>query len=67
MLETFQKANNCKITRIFEPRRVEDVASTYADISLAKKKVLGCSPKKYLFDICKDGWKWSEMNPDGYK
>ncbi len=66
MVETFQKVNNCKIERIFEPRRVGDVASTYADISLAKK-VLGWSPKKSLFDICKDGWKWSETNPDGYK
>jgi len=66
MVETFQKVNNCKIERIIKPRREGDVASTYAEISLAKK-VLGWSPKKSLFDICKDGWKWSEMNPNGYK
>ena len=39
--------------------------SSYADINLAKR-VLGWIPRKSLFDICKDGWKWSEMNPNGY-
>ena len=53
MVDTFQKANNCKIKRTFEARRLGDVASTYADISLAKK-VLGWSPKKSLLDICKE-------------
>lgn len=65
MVETFQKVNNCKIKRTFQPRRIGDVASSYADINLAKK-VLGWIPRKSLFDICKDGWKWSKMNPNGY-
>ena len=65
MVKTFEKANNCKIKKVFEPRREGDVAKTYADISLAKK-VLGWTPKKTLFDVCQDGWKWAEINPNGY-
>ena len=65
MVKTFEKVNNCKIRKVFEPRREGDVAKTYADISLAKK-VLGWIPKKTLYDICKDGWKWAESELDGY-
>tara|TARA_Y100000589_G_scaffold118994_1_gene113250 strand:+ start:28799 stop:29851 length:1053 start_codon:yes stop_codon:yes gene_type:complete len=65
MIKTFEKANNCKIKKVFETRREGDVAKTFADISLAKK-ILGWAPKKSLYDACKDGWRWAEINPDGY-
>ena len=65
ILETFEKVNNFTIKKVFEPRRQGDVASTYADISLAKE-VLGWIPKRSLSDICKDGWEWAKMNPNGY-
>ena len=65
MVKTFEKTNNCKIKKVFEPRREGDVAKTYADITFAKK-VLGWTPEKSLYDVCKDGWKWAESNPDGY-
>ena len=65
MVKIFEKANNCKIKKVFEKRREGDVAKTYADISLAKN-VLGWSPEKSLYDVCKDGWKWTKLNPDGF-
>ena len=65
MIETFEKVNNCKIKKVFKSRRLGDIASSYADINLAKE-VLGWTPKKSLSDVCKDGWKWAEMNPSGY-
>ncbi len=65
MVKTFEKANNCRIKKVFEPRREGDVAKTYADISLAKK-ILGWKPKRSLYDVCKDGWKWAKTNPNGY-
>ncbi len=65
MVKTFEKTNNCKIKKVFESRREGDVAKTYADISLAKR-ILGWTPKKSLYDVCRDGWKWAKLNPDGY-
>jgi len=65
MIKTFEKANNCKIKKVFEPRREGDVAITFADISLAKK-ILQWTPNKSLYDACRDGWRWVEVNPHGY-
>ena len=65
MVKTFEKTNNCKIKKVFEQRREGDVAKTYADISLAKN-ILGWIPEKSLYEVCKDGWRWVEINPNGY-
>ena len=65
MVKTFEKANNCKIKKVFKARREGDIAKNYADISLAKT-VLGWIPKKSLYDVCKDGWNWTKYNADLY-
>lgn len=48
------------------PRRQGDVASSYADCSLAAKE-LQWRTEKSLKDACIDAWRWQSQNPDGYK
>lgn len=48
------------------PRRAGDIASNYADASLAAVK-LGWRAEKSLQDACEDAWRWQSQNPDGFK
>jgi UDP-glucose 4-epimerase len=48
-----------------QPRRSGDVASTYADASLAKK-LLGWTAARPLDAMCADAWRWQSQNPNGY-
>jgi len=47
-------------------RRAGDIASYFADASLAKQ-VLGWQTTKTLADICRDAWQWQSKNPEGYQ
>ena len=65
LVKTFESVNNCKIPYIFCDRRKGDVASVIAD----NKKVLSLlnwSPKRNIADMCKDGWRWQSLNPNGF-
>ncbi len=46
-------------------RRPGDVAENYADPSLAKE-LLGWVAKRDLVNMCKTGYHWQSMNPNGY-
>ena len=48
------------------PRRAGDLGSVFADVSKAER-VLGWTAEKSLEDMCKDGWRWQEANPWGYR
>ena len=48
------------------PRRPGDVATVYADPSLAKK-VLGWEATLGVKEMCEDTWNWQKNNPYGYK
>lgn len=48
------------------PRRPGDVASMYADPSLAKN-LLGWEAKFGVEDMCAHTWKWQSTHPYGYK
>ena len=65
LIRIFEKVNNRQISFSFDERRKGDNAFVVADNSLAKK-VLSWSPEKNIEDICKDGWKWQSLNPNGY-
>ena len=58
--------NECKISYEFCDRRPGDVPILIADnekaISLLKWR-----PKRDIRDMCKDGWKWRSLNPNGYE
>ena len=65
LIETFQKVNNIEIPYCFLPRREGDLVKVVADNSLAIK-YLKWKAKRNIEDMCRDGWKWQLLNPNGY-
>ena len=65
LVNTFQEVNKCKIPFKFSCRRNGDVAYAVADNSLAGE-ILGWYPKRSLRKMCKDGWLWNKLNPNGF-
>lgn len=58
-IKAFEKASNKKISYKFGPRRQGDIATCYADTSLAKQE-LDWTAKKNLDDMCQDAWRWQQ-------
>lgn len=46
-------------------RRPGDVATSYADVTLAAKE-LGWKAKRGLKEMCEDTWNWQRLNPNGF-
>ena len=65
LIRTFEEVNECHIPIQYSERSRGDSAILLADIELAKN-ILKWTPKKTIFDICKDGWIWQNKNPNGY-
>lgn len=65
MVSTFEKASGKEIPYKIVGRRPGDVASCYADPSLAKKE-LGWSAQRGIDEMCADTWRWQSSNPNGY-
>lgn len=65
LIENFKRANDVAIPYKVVARRAGDVATCYADASLAKE-VLSWSVEKSLEGMCRDSWKWQSNNPKGY-
>ncbi len=65
LLNTFERTNNCKISYEFTERRLGDACEVVANNELAFK-LLNWEPKRTISEMCKDGWKWTTMNPKGY-
>lgn len=65
LVHTFEKTTGVKIPYKIVGRRAGDIASYFADASLAKEK-LGWQTKFNLDDICRDSWRWQSNNPNGY-
>ena len=61
MVTTFEKATGKKVPHKVGARRPGDVAICYADPTKAHKE-LGWKATKTLEDMCKDSWKYIEMN-----
>ncbi|KKB40902.1 UDP-glucose 4-epimerase GalE [Bacillus thermotolerans] len=57
LIEAFEKANGIKIPYEIVGRRPGDVASCYADVSNAKRK-LGWIAKRDIFTMCRDAWRF---------
>lgn len=66
LLHTFQHVCGQKISYTFSERREGDVASCYADVTLAKT-LLGWEAKHSLTTMCEDTWRWYQHNPQGYQ
>lgn len=65
VIKAFERASGVEIPYTVVDRRPGDIASCYADASLAKQE-LGWEAHHSLEDACRDGWKWQSSNPTGY-
>ncbi len=65
IVHNFEKANDIKIPYEIKPRRAGDIAENYADASLAKEE-LGWVAKRGIYEMCKDSYRWQQLNPNGY-
>lgn len=65
MVKAFGQASGREIPYRIVERRPGDIASCYADPSLAKA-LLGWSAELGVEKMCEDAWRWQAMNPNGY-
>lgn len=65
MVHAFQKASGRNINYKLVDRRSGDVATCYADASLAEK-ALGWKATRGVDEMCVDTWRWQSNNPNGY-
>ncbi|MDE2416599.1 MAG: UDP-glucose 4-epimerase GalE [Burkholderiales bacterium] len=65
MLRAFERASGCPVRYQVAPRRAGDIASCYADPSLART-LLGWRAERGLETMCQDAWRWQSANPTGY-
>ena len=65
MIAAFEQASNKQVKYQIVERRAGDVATNYADPTLAKS-LLGWTAEKSLEDMVTDAWRWQSQNPNGY-
>ncbi len=65
MVAAFARAAGCQIPHAITARRPGDIATCYADPSLAREK-LGWQAELGLEEMCRDHWRWQKNNPNGY-
>lgn len=65
IVKGFEKAVGQPIPYVIKPRRPGDIATCYADPTLAKKE-LGWEAVRNLNKMCEDSWRWQKNNPEGY-
>jgi len=65
LIKAYEAASGRPIPYTIVPRRFGDIASCYADPSLAKAR-LGWQARLDLRRMCEDSWRWQQMNPNGF-
>lgn len=65
MVRAFEKISGRKVPYRIVDRRPGDIATCYADPSHASA-LLGWKATRGLEQMCADGWRWQEGNPNGY-
>lgn len=60
-----ERACGHEIKYILADRRPGDLPAAYCNPSKAEK-ILNWKCKRSLDDMCVDGWRWQQMNPNGY-
>ena len=66
LVNTFERVNGVRVPYRIVGRRPGDIATCYADASLAKR-VLGWESRRGIEEMCRDAWRWQKNNPDVYK
>jgi UDP-glucose 4-epimerase len=65
LVDTFVKVTGVPIPYKLTPRRLGDVATCFADTTLAEHE-LKWSAKLGVESMCLDAWRWQQKNPNGY-
>lgn len=65
LLTAFEIAVGRKIPYSVTSRRSGDIATCFADTSLAEE-LLGWKSQRSIAEACRDAWKWQSNNPQGY-
>ena len=65
LIKTFEDINQVKVPYEFSDRREGDFKKVVADNSLCIS-VLKWEPSLSVHEMCRDGWKWKKLNPNGY-
>ena len=66
VVRAYELASGRSVPMEFVARRPGDVASCFADPSLARE-LLGWCANRSLADMCADSWRWQSMNPNGLR
>lgn len=66
MVAAFSEVCKKPIPYVVKERRPGDIATCYADPSLAKEE-LGFAAEKELSQMCEDAYRWQCNNPNGYR
>ena len=65
MIDAFERASGRTVAHTIGPRRPGDIASCYADVSVAAER-LGWHAAFGVDRMCADAWRWQQGNPRGY-
>jgi UDP-glucose 4-epimerase len=65
VVQAYRRASAREVPYQIGPRRPGDIASCYADPSLAAR-LLGWRARHDLNRMCADSWRWQSMNPEGF-
>lgn len=65
IVSAFERASGRQVPYRIAPRRIGDIASCYADPSLARS-LLNYQARRGIDAMCQDAWRWQQMNPFGY-
>lgn len=65
LIAAFERVSGVPVPHRVTSRRPGDIGEAWADPGLASQ-VLGWTAKRTIDDMCRDGWKWQQHNPDGY-
>lgn len=66
MVRAFEAASGRKVAYKIVDRRPGDIASCYADPSLAFE-LLGWRATRGIDEMCADAWRWQSRNPTGFR
>ena len=65
IVNTFKQVSGKNIPYSIVPRRAGDIATVYADASIANN-LLGWQAERNLQVMIEDTWRWQSENPDGF-
>ena len=65
MVKSFERVTGRIVPYAIVDRRSGDIAACWADPGYAEKE-LGWKAVRGLDEMCADGWRWQERNPEGY-